>query len=152
MSTAHRPARPPAPRAAQSGAGMIEVMVSVLVLAVGVLGIAAMQAAALRSSQSAYERSQGVVNTYSIIDAMRANRGDARAGTYNMSWTCTVPGGSGLVAKDQAFWLTSVQRNLGSSACGRIQCTSALCTIEVRWDDTRAKGEAQQTFSTQVAL
>ena len=137
----------------QRGASLIEVLIAVLVLAIGLLGIAAMQATALRSSQSAYVRSQGVVNTYSIIDAMRANRGGAKAGSYDMAWTCTAPStGTGLIAGDKKFWLDTIKSNLGSDACGKIDCVGTFCTVEVRWNDTRAGGVEQQPFSTSVVL
>lgn len=135
------------------GASLIEVLIAVLVLAIGLLGIAAMQATALRASQGAYVRSQGVVNTYSIIDAMRANRGGAKAGSYDMDWTCSVPAASaGLVAGDKRFWLQTLQANLGSDSCGKVDCAGTFCTVEVKWNDERAGGVAEQPFSTSVVL
>ena len=61
----------------QRGVGLIEVMVAVLILGVGLLGIAAMQTTALRNSQSSLERSQAVMQTYAILDAMRAKDAEA---------------------------------------------------------------------------
>src|SRR5690606_10573682 len=43
------------------GVGLLEVMISVLILSVGLLGIAAMQALALRGSQSSLESTQAVM-------------------------------------------------------------------------------------------
>lgn len=139
-------------RSAVSGVGLIEVMISVLVLGIGLLGIAAMQAVALRNSEGSFERSQGVVNTYSILDAMRANRGDAKVGAYNMGWTCTVGGSGDRVAEDKVFWIQTLKNNLNSTACGRITCQGTFCTVDVRWDETRAGGDAAQVFSTQAEL
>ncbi|MFL8092610.1 prepilin-type N-terminal cleavage/methylation domain-containing protein, partial [Xanthomonas vasicola] len=48
-------------RKSMSGIGLIEVLISVVILGVGMLGIAAMQATALRNSQSSLERSQAVI-------------------------------------------------------------------------------------------
>src|SRR5690606_20270957 len=61
-------------RARQAGMSLVEVLVSVLILSIGLLGIAAMQATALRNGQSSLERSQAVVQTYSVLDAIRADR------------------------------------------------------------------------------
>ena len=55
------------------GMSMIEVLVSVMVLGVGLLGIAAMQSIALRGGQGSLESSQAVMAANSIIEAMRAN-------------------------------------------------------------------------------
>ena len=71
--------RPPSPSADQRGATLIEVLVAMLVLSIGLLGLAGMQMTALKSNQSAYYRSQATVLAYDIIDRMRANRADARA-------------------------------------------------------------------------
>lgn len=60
---------------------MIEVLVSIFVLSVGLLGLAGMQASGLRSNQSAYFRSQATELAYSMADSMRANV----AGVYDSS-------------------------------------------------------------------
>ena len=145
--------RRPGSRRAQRGVGMIEVLVAVLVLSIGLLGIAAMQAAALRNSQSSLERSTATVLVYSIFDAMRANANVARVGGYNMGLTCTVPAGGDLAANDRATWMARVQQNLGDTACGQIQCVADQCTATVRWDDSRgAGGTTTQTFATTTRI
>lgn len=138
---------------AARGVGLIEVLVAVLVLAIGLLGVAAMQATALRNSQSSLERSQGVIHIYTILDSMRANPNAARAGNYNMGLTCAVPGAGNLVANDQRAWIAALQQNLGVTACGQVACVGALCTISVQWDDSRGTaGLATQTYSTTTRI
>ena len=129
------------------GVGLIEVLVAVLVLAIGLLGAAALQATALRNSQSSMERSQGVIHVYSMLDAMRANATAARAGSYNMPLTCAVPSGGTLITDDQRAWMTTLQQTLGNTACGQVNCVGVLCTISVRWDDSRAGGAAANTYT-----
>lgn len=149
----------PAARGSAEGAGLIEVLVAVLIMAIGLLGIAAMQATALRNSQSALERSQAVVQTYSIVDAMRANRDVALAGGYNLGMTCEPLGAGGsLVANDQAAWIDDLKATMGSTACGQVGCDAAgACTVTVQWDDSRAgpqgdAGEAEQSVVTQTRI
>ncbi len=141
------------PRAVR-GVGLIEVLIAVLVLAIGLLGVAAMQAAALRNSQSALERSQGVVNTYTILDAMRANVDGVKSGNYNMPMTCTVPATGDLAANDRRFWLQTLQANLGKGACGQISCAANnICTVKVQWDDSRISGgSSAQSFTTTTRI
>lgn len=130
--------------APQAGASLIEVMVSVLILSIGLLGVAAMQATALKNSQSALERSQAVIESYSILDAMRANPEAGRSGAYTRGMTCTAPSGADLVNGDLGRWITSMQASLGASACGSVNCVAATrtCTVTVRWDDSRGTGGA----------
>lgn len=65
---------------AQGGFALIEVLIAVLVLAVGILGAGAMQTIGLQSNQGAYLRSQAMILAGDMIDRMRSNR-TARA-TY----------------------------------------------------------------------
>lgn len=131
-------------RSRNNGVGLIEVMIAVLVMAVGLLGIAALQATALRNSQSSLERSQAVINTYSILDAMRANRDVARIGGYDLQMTCTPPNQGNLAANDLHKWITDLQSTMGDGACGQITCGSLSCKITVQWDDTRGTGGVEK--------
>jgi len=156
ISAFSRARRAPRSAAAVRGVGLIEVLVAVLVLAIGLLGVAAMQATALRNSQSSLERSQGVMHVYTILDAMRANPDAARAGGYNIGMTCAVPAAGDLVANDRRAWIATLQQNLGNTACGQIACAGALCTVTIRWDDSRGTASVanptQHTFSTTARI
>lgn len=147
----HRPGN----QARNRGVGLIEVLVAVLVLSIGLLGLAALQATALRNNQSSAERSMAVIHSYSIIDAMRANVVVARNGGYNyaISDACEAPAGGSQAANDVANWLQSLQTSLGQSACGNINCTSGVCVVRIRWDDSRGtSGQVAHIIETQVRL
>lgn len=58
---------------ANAGFTLIEVLVAMLILAVGLLGLAALQASSLKNNQSAYYRSQATQLAYDIADRMRVN-------------------------------------------------------------------------------
>lgn len=58
-------------RGRQSGATMIEVMVAVLVLSIGLLGMASLLGVSLRNTQSADFRSQAANLAYDYIDSAR---------------------------------------------------------------------------------
>lgn len=153
MDTRRRIARAGGMGTARSmaGAGLLEVMIAVLLLSFGMLGLAGMQALSLRGSQSALQRTQAVVHTYTILDAMRANRAEALIGAYDIPMTCAPPEPGDLVANDLRGWITRMQRNdaLGSSACGQIDCDSLDCTVTLQWDDSRARGgDSQQRVRT----
>lgn len=142
------------------GLSLIEVMVSVLILAVGLLGIAAMQALALRSGQGSLESTQAVMATSSMLEAIRANRG--QADSYNMAKTCVAPtGATTLVGNDQAAWISTLKSTIGVGAadtttCGQIaNCDDANatnCTITVFWDDRRAGGASDRALSVEAQI
>lgn len=150
-------------RRQQAGVGLIEVLVAVVVLSFGMLGMAALQATSLRNSQSALERSEAVMQTYSMLDAMRANLDVARINGYNLATlTCAVPNagnGSGpaaLAASDLHDWILSLHATLGETACGKVTCGSTSCEITVQWDDSRgthAAGDSSpMTLVTETRL
>lgn len=135
------------------GISLIEVLVSVLVLGVGMLGVAAMQSMALRGGQSSMESTQAVMQTTGIIEAMRTNR--ANAASYNTAgMRCAVNGAAGLAGNDVDSWVTSLQSTLGggASTCGQIAGCPDDCVITVRWNDQRAGGSATRNMVTRTRI
>ena len=142
----------------QRGVGLIEVLVAVLILALGLLGMAGLQAKALKTNQSSYARSQAVMFSYYMLDAMRADRNTALAGTYDTNPTTNLCGSgsltnNSLVDNSRIHWITSMRKSLGDSTCGAIKCeVTGLCTVKVIWNDERAGGLGNQTFETTSRL
>jgi len=62
------------------GFTLIEVLVSMIVLAIGLLGLAGLQMSSLRNNLSAYHRSQATQLAYDMADRMRTNIADAKLG------------------------------------------------------------------------
>jgi type IV pilus assembly protein PilV len=136
----------------QAGVSLIEILVAILVLSIGLLGMAGLQARALKGNNSALQRTQAVMLSYYVLDAMRLDKANATAGNYNMAKTCTVPTDtSTFMATAKKEWLQSLKTNLGNVAetCGAISCqASGVCTVDVYWDDSRAGGSSTQTVQT----
>lgn len=140
------------------GAGLLEVMIAVLILAIGMLGMAALQANALKNSGSSFERTQAVIQAYAILDSMRSNPASARADGYRLAEACDVPAGAGtLVQRDQRQWIQALKSNINSSACGAIGCQGAVCTVTIKWDDSRGgvvdpDNDSSRTFTTTTRI
>lgn len=141
MSTARR----------SSGFSLIEVLVSVLVLGVGVLGMAALQLNALKYNQTAAVRSQATFLAYDITDRMRANRTKARAGNYDISLAADAPTGTGIVATDLQQWKASLVEQLPDGA-GSVARSSTKFIVTVQWDESRVGGQASQQFVYETQL
>ncbi len=60
-------------RYSQRGATLIEVLISLLLITIGLLGIAASQITSLKMTLSSYQRSQATVFANDIADRLRAN-------------------------------------------------------------------------------
>ena len=134
--------------ATQSGVGLIEVLVAVLVLSIGFLSVAALQARSLSTNNSAMARSMATMASYSILDAMRADLTNAVGGAYNGTIKANAcPSASASLANSQlSQWCKTDLAQLGVSAstAGTITCTAAAgtptayCTVTVQFDDSRA--------------
>lgn len=57
----------------KNGFSMVELLVAVLIFAIGLVGLAGLQLAGLRSNQTAYHRSVATQLAYDMIDRMRSN-------------------------------------------------------------------------------
>lgn len=145
----------------QSGVGLIEVLVAVLVISVGFLGIAALQAMSLSTNNSAMARSMATIHSYSILDAMRADAASARAGAYNGTPVVTAgvcPAAAASLSSVQLNqWCTQLSADLGDTATtkGGITClANGRCTVTIQFDDSRggAGGTSTQTITTVAML
>lgn len=72
-----------------SGASLIEVLVSILILSFGMLAMAGLHASSLRYGKMAQFKSVATQLAYDLSDRMRANAGGATAGDYNFAQAYT---------------------------------------------------------------
>lgn len=67
------------------GFSLIEVLIALVVLAIGLLGLATLQMTSLQFNSDAYLRSQATVMAYDIADRMRSNMTGVVAGNYTVA-------------------------------------------------------------------
>lgn len=91
------PATPQRISIGQSGFSLLEVLIALVILSVGLLGLAAMQAEGLRGSSYAMQRTEVVRVVNDIADRMRANQGGLvqTAGVIPYEITASAPGTAG---------------------------------------------------------
>ncbi|MCP5146238.1 MAG: type IV pilus modification protein PilV [Gammaproteobacteria bacterium] len=139
----------------QAGFTLIEVMVSVLVLGIGLLGLTALQAQGLRGGSSAQQRTQATLLAYDMIERLRADYPAAIAGDYNLDVDEDPAEDATFQVEQQSDWLDTLG-NLLTNGDGAIDCDAdGNCTITIQWDDSRASGDAndatrQFVFTTQI--
>lgn len=137
----------------QKGFSLLEVLVAIVVLSVGLLGLAGLQVVGLQSNYSSYLRSQASILSYDIADAMRANRTAALSGSYVIALADT-PAGTSVAATDLIAWRANLAAALpsGTGAIARPVATANRFTITLQWNDSRAGGSATQQFVTMIEL
>jgi type IV pilus assembly protein PilV len=137
----------------QRGIGIIEILVAVLILSVGLLGLAGLQLRTLRNNQSALERGVAVFETHAIADALRADRSNAKNLLFNLDIDAAAPTGTTFRERVLASWRSNLINALGPDATGSVACNGTLCTIVVRWNDSRGTaGQTQLSIQTQVQI
>jgi type IV pilus assembly protein PilV len=126
--------------------------------------MAALQAKALSTNNSAMARSMATIATYSILDSMRADLVSAESGAYNQTVTanaCSSIGSGTLAAVQLTQWCTQLGDALGAvtSTTGTVACSATGdCTVTIQFDDSRAGkagtsgGTGTQTVVTRAGL
>ena len=150
------------PRLPQTGFSLIEVLIALVVIAIGLLGIAGMQALALSNTSVARQRSLAAIQAASMGSMMRANRGywesatsvdvTATGASSGTSWSSTTLSGSvssqgvdcaastcstplQMAAYDLQNWGLFIVQQLPKGT-GRVQCAAGnpvSCRVSVSW-------------------
>jgi type IV pilus assembly protein PilV len=133
----------------QTGTGLVEVMVSLFLLAIGLLGILSLQNTSQRSNQSAMFSSQAMVYVDDIANRVLASDNpliDTDNAAYDGIDTESVTAGSStsscsggctraaIVNRDKQIWADAVTTNLPSGR-GTVAHNNGIYTITVMWDD-----------------
>jgi type IV pilus assembly protein PilV len=123
----------PIKRKTQRGTTLVETLVALVVLSVGLLGIAALQMTSLRNNRGAHLRSQAQVMAYDITDRMRANRAAAMLNAYVIGMSAT-PTGTGVALTDLQQWRATLSATLPGGD-GWIRRDGDMFEIRIQWTD-----------------
>jgi len=126
------------------GFTLLEVLIALLVLSIGLLGLAALQTRGLRSNQMASMRTLATEAAYDITDRMRANPTGVAANKYVIGLTDAPVDMSvtGTALTDLTEWRIFVKRLPGGnseiSQCDTADgCDGLTHIITVYWDEAR---------------
>ncbi|MDH3640950.1 MAG: type IV pilus modification protein PilV [Gammaproteobacteria bacterium] len=143
----------------QSGFTLMESLVALIVLSIGMLGIAALYLESMKAGRTALARSQAVTLAADMADRIRANAtaGAAYAGPGGFGAPPCVAGGvdctpAQMAAEDVQLWLNNITASLPNGA-GAIIFNNALnppqYTITVSWVEP---GEGNVNYVLQVQI
>lgn len=137
-------------RSRQRGLSMIEVLVAIVVISLGLLGMAGLQAAGLRSSHSALHRAQAAQLANDMAERVRANLGQATS--YGLTLADSGPSCAGVCGTDITDWLARLRTLPAGDGAIAVDTANEVVTITVQWDDSRAGGAAAATHTLVTRL
>ncbi len=139
-------------RFGQSGFSLLEVLITVVIIAVGLMGFAGMMVKSAKNNRIAMHRSLATLYAYDIIDCMRVNRTAATNGDYNVDFG-GVPTRSEIAIADVNDWQTVQLPKVLPSGRGKITVAGSTVTVEIQWTETVGAGDsASHTWKTESTL
>jgi len=135
------------------GLSLIEALVALVVLSVGLLGIAALYAESLLSVRTSLQRSQAALLASDLAERIRANRGgrpayvDAVSGAGALTTACRQGGGGcppeQMARYDKAEWAGAIKASLpnGTGAVEAGGPARRAYTITIRWTEPAMGGQ-----------
>jgi type IV pilus assembly protein PilV len=131
----------------QAGLSLIEVLVAVVLLSIGLLGLAGLQASGMRVGQSSIHRSQAAQLAHDMIERMRANA--TRATDYNLALGDAAPACASVAACDLRDWRMRLQSL--PAGTGAVTVSGQRATVLVQWDDSRGAGVLRGSAAADAA-
>lgn len=122
------------------GASLLEVLVTIMIMAVGLLGLAKLQASSLRNNQNTLYRSEATFLANDMLDSMRILNSPShdKAKDYTVVAGSTVAAGPSAVAlADVSAWKARIAQALPGGD-GSISVNGRIATIVIEWNDRRA--------------
>jgi type IV pilus assembly protein PilV len=141
---------------------MIEVLVTIVVLAFGLLGFALLQTMNVRFVQSSNYRTQATNLAYDLIDQMRSNRYQSQwytaasfsAGSVTRA-ACSRPIGDVAISQNVARWQCQVVQALGDGASATVTNAGGRVVVGIAWADQRwdkANPDSITSFTAETQL
>ena len=151
----------------QLGASMIEVLVSLIVVAFGLLGLAGLQARSMSFQKDSFDRKSAAEMAGQIAERVRANFDGFKAGNYNLTLTpndataavipvcgdplnCTP---AETAARDWAMWQIDLRRRLPvSGAYLNAPANSAQINLILAWQEGQQKADVADTLCSNAPV
>lgn len=126
----------------QQGFGLLEILISVVILSLGLLGVAALQTKSVGFNHSGELRSIAALQAYNMLDRIRTNKTGREEGLYSnitglgTNPNCTACSSSQLAQLDQFQWNT-MNATLLPQGQGTVVQNNNAFTVTIYWDNYR---------------
>jgi len=137
----------------QSGVALLEVLIALVVSAVGLLGMALLQVNAMQHTHQGMMHSNSTYLLSDMADRIRANSDVATTGDYDLAYGAAVVAAKNcenvvcteaeMADYDLQQWEQYLQRVLPGGD-GFVSVSGGLATIRIRYDDDRDESDTAQ--------
>ena len=119
----------------QRGVSMVEVLISMMVIAMGLLGISGLMVSSINNAITTDVSSRATEAAHSIMDSIRGNT--VFAGQFNTDYglDTTTLSGTNPIDIDRKLWLQAIRALPGTDGKINYDSLSDITSIEVRIDD-----------------
>ena len=126
------------------GFSLLEVLIALVIISIGLLGIASLQINSLKNNQMALSHGQASYLAYEIIDLMRANQGLATSGSYEIAIGSGIPNGITVPEQDLRNWKLQLANSLPNGD-GSIDVDPATnrAFVVIQWDEAKWMTQAE---------
>lgn len=137
----------------QKGISLLEVLIALVILSVGLLGLAQLQITGIKQNHDAWLRSQATNLTYDMLDRLRVNRNAARGGNYNQTFAniaCdrNIVLSGNVTQRDLAEWNNMIACSLPDGSGQITHHGDNQFTVEIRWNEDRVNDESDTESDT----
>jgi len=138
------------------GFTLIEILVSIIIISIGLLGVAGLQTVTLRQNYNSHLLTQASFQANDMIERMRANMVGVKDGAYdNVTGAESNPScfpnctPDQLAQYDANVWMTTTKSALNDGGTGNVTGTVAsnaddTFTIDIKWNEPALPGQVDE--------
>lgn len=133
----------------QKGVGLIEVLITLLIMSTSLIALASLQTRSLQFNQGAYLRSQANIYAYDILDRIRVN--STNLGAYGNSPLASFdgnPAATPIAQHDLESWRKNIATYLPNGKGGVVCDGERVCEITIEWDELNSSGQVSEDKTT----
>lgn len=134
----------------QTGFSMLEVLVSIIVVTMGLLGLAGMSIRSLAANDSSGNRGLAAVNAMYIADVMRANRQPLVDGKYDVVVGAASTSSDLRAKADVDAWKALLALMPSGDGSVTYDNVAKAVSVVVRWNDQRGNVAVSETTTYQT--
>lgn len=126
----------------ETGFTMIEVLVALIILAIGLLGVAGVQTLAMKQTTNSHVRSQVSILAYDMVERVRANLPGAETGAYSSVTgapetvpSCSPCNSAQIAVLDASQWFSNLNGSIPGFTGASVVLANGVATITINWSE-----------------